>query len=200
VTLRARSRAIGHRTNQQSNIHNMEQTNPWSRSEHMKMLHAQGRYQGTSKIGAWNVSDEKRQRMAAMRVANALDKSSHGYGSEYHMREVNRELLHNKFQGATGYMYFLDFPGSVKIGFSKDWERRTTKQILGGRVLLIISGPTNDLADLEFDTLLKFQDYTKLDSTGTRYTEFLEKSQKNAILRHLRECVRKNPKLHILCI
>ena len=91
--------------NQQSNIHNMEQTNPWSRSEHMKMLHAQGRYQGTSKIGAWNVSDEKRQRMAAMRVANALDKSSHGYGSEYHMREVNRELLHNKFQGETGYMY-----------------------------------------------------------------------------------------------
>ena len=177
----------------------MEQKiNQWSRSEHMKMLHAQGRYAGTSKIGAWNVSDEKRQRMAAMREANALDKSSHGYGSEYHMREVNRELLHNKFQGESGYMYFLEFPGSVKIGFSKDWERRTTKQILGGRVLMIIAGPTPDLADLEFDTLLKFQRWTKLDETGTRYTEYIDRSQKAAIRRFLQEAVRKNKALEVL--
>jgi len=168
----------------------------WSRSEHMKNLHAQGRYAGTSRIGEWNVSQEKRQRMANYRKANALDKTSHGYGSEYHMRESNRELLHNKFQGETGYMYFLEFPGSVKVGFSKNWERRTTKQIMGGTVLMIISGPTTDLADLEFDTLMKFQDYTKLNNEGTRYTEFLEKTKKSQIHRFLTESIRKNPKLH----
>ena len=32
---------------------------PWNRSEHMKLLHSQGRYQGTSKIGIWNQSQEK---------------------------------------------------------------------------------------------------------------------------------------------
>lgn len=113
--------------------------------------------------------------MAELRSKNALDKLSRGYGSEYHMRVSNRELLHNKFQGESGYFYFLEFPGSIKVGFSKDWERRTTKQILGGRVIAIISGPTNDLADLEFDTFMKFMKYTQLNKEGTRYTEFMDK-------------------------
>lgn len=170
----------------------------WNRSEHMKFLHAQGRYAGTSRIGLWNSSEDKRIRMANLRTKNALDKTSHGYGSEYHMREVNRELLHNKFQGESGYLYFLDFPASVKVGFSKDWERRTTQQILGGRVIMIISGPTDDLADLEFDTLLKFQDYTKLNEDGTRYTEFLDKKEKRPVYKYLEESVKKNKNLKFI--
>ena len=167
----------------------------WNRSEHMKLLHSQGRYQGTSKIGIWNQSQEKHDRMIEIRNRNLLDKSSHGYGSEYHMRVANRTLLHNKFQGEKGFLYLLEFPLSIKVGFSKDWERRVTKQILGGKVLAIISGPTNDLADLEFDTMIKFQKYTKLDQTGTRYTEFLEKSQKNNVYKFLKDTVNKNKNL-----
>ncbi len=136
--------------------------------------------------------------MKAYRKANSLDKTSHGYGSEYHMRELNRELLHNKFQGESGYLYFLEFPGSVKVGFSKDWERRTTKQILGGRVLMIISGPTDDLADLEFDTFAEFQKWTMLNREGTRYTEFLEKSQKTKIRKYLEDQVKNNKNLKII--
>jgi hypothetical protein len=169
----------------------------FNRSEHMKELHRSGVYDGTSRIGEWNVSDEKRERMKLIREANLLDKNSHGYGSEYHMRIANRTLLHNKFQGEDGYMYFLIFPASVKVGFSKDWERRTTKQILGGTVSLIISGPTNDLADLEFDTLVHFQDYTKLNDSGTRYTEFLEISTKKDVYNFLKNAVKKNKSLHI---
>jgi hypothetical protein len=161
----------------------------------MKLLHSQGRYQGTSKIGIWNQSQEKHDRMISIREHNQLDKNSHGYGSEYHMRIANRTLLHNKFQGEEGYLYFLDFPSSVKVGFSKNWERRVTKQILGGTVIAIISGPTNDLADLEFDTMTKFNKYTKLNDTGTRYTEFLEKSQRNNIYRFLKDQVQKNKNL-----
>ena len=171
----------------------------WNRSEHMKRLHQEGRYAGTSKIGLWNVSDEKRQRMKEIYDRNRLDKSSHGYGSEYWMRQANRTLLHDKFQGDSGYLYYLDYPASVKVGFSKDWQRRVEKQlpkqILGGTVLAIISGPTHDLAQLEFDTMIKFQKYTKLDSTGQRYTEWLEKSQKYRISKYLKEEVQKNPKL-----
>lgn len=111
------------------------------------------------------------------------------------MRLRNRELLHNKFQGETGYFYFLEFPKSIKVGFSKDWERRTTKQILGGQVLKIISGPTNDLADLEFDAFMKFKDYTQLSSDGTRYTEYLDKKIKREVSKFLDDAVRKNPKL-----
>lgn len=177
----------------------MIKRNPWNRSEHMKMLHSQGRYQGTSKIGIWNQSQEKHDRMEQIRQRNLLDKSSRGYGSEYHQRLANRTLLHNKFQGSNGFLYFLEFPGSIKVGFSKDWERRVNKQlpktILGGKVIAIISGPTNDLADLEFDTFIKFQAYTKLDSTGTRYTEFLEKSQKQRVYQFLKESVQKNNNL-----
>ena len=168
---------------------------PWNRSEHMKMLHQSGRYMGTSRIGEWNRSEEKKQRMIGYKTANSLDKNSHGYGSEYHMRQNSRTLLHNKFQGELGYMYFLKFPASIKVGFSKDWERRTTKQILGGQVIAIISGPTNDLADLEFDTFIKFQKYTQLDSTGTRYTEFMDLRAKKYVYDYLKQRVKDNPKL-----
>lgn len=171
----------------------------WDRAQHMRELHAQGRYKGVdTKIGLWNVSEEKHQRMANLYERNRLDKTSHGYGSEYHMRLRNRELLHNKFQGESGYFYFLEFPKSIKIGFSKDWERRTTKQILGGRVLLIISGPTNDLADLEFDAFIKFQKYTQLSEDGTRYTEYLDKRIKYQVRKYLEDQVKVNPKLNII--
>lgn len=170
---------------------------PFNRSEHMKQLHQEGRYLGTSKIGVWNSSEEKRERMREIRERNLLDKTSHGYGSEYHQRQNNRVLLHNKFQGEDGYLYLLDFPGSIKVGFSKDWERRTQKQITGGRVALIISGPTSDLADLEFDTFVKFQNYTKLDSTGTRYTEFMDRSVRKQVYDFLLAQVKSNKNLKI---
>ena len=175
------------------------ETVPWNRSEYMKQLHAQGRYKGTSKIGLWNVSQERKERMRQIYDRNRLDKNSHGYGSEYWMRQANRTLLGDKFQGESGFLYFLDYPASVKVGFSKDWKRRVEKQlpkqILGGAVIMIISGPTKDLADLEFNTMIKFQKYTKLNSEGTRYTEWLEKSQKRNIYNFLVSEVTKNPKL-----
>lgn len=176
-------------------------TTPWNRSEHMKMLHAQGRYQGTSKIGLWNSSEEKRKKMALLGAKNALDKNSRGYGSEYAMRVNNRILLHNKFQGELGYLYFVEFPGSIKVGFSKNWERRINYQfpkmnhILGGKVIAIISGPTNDLADLEFDTFIKFQKYTKLSQDKTKYTEFMEKRIKNDVYNFLKKRVQENKNL-----
>ena len=46
----------------------------FNRSQHMRELHAQGRYVGTSKIGLWNISEDKRERMAELRSKNALDK------------------------------------------------------------------------------------------------------------------------------
>lgn len=169
----------------------------FNRSEHMKLLHKEGRYMGTSKIGLWNQSEEKRQRMRNIRSMNSLNKDSHGYGSEWHMRVANRTLLHNQFQGEQGYLYFLKFPMSVKVGFSKNWERRVTKQILGGDVVLIISGPTDDLADLEFDTFIKFKDWTKLDSSGTRYTEFLDSKVKRDVYKYLQQKVKENKNLRI---
>lgn len=169
----------------------------FNRSEHMKELHKSGRYLGTSRIGLWNVSEEKRVRMRNIREKNLLDKSSHGYGSEYHQRTINRILLHNKFQGERGFLYMLEFPGSIKVGFSKDWERRTQKQIIGGRVVLIISGPTNDLADLEFDTFELFKKYTKLDVTGVRYTEFLDRRIRRQVYDFLLSSVKNNKNLKI---
>ena len=169
----------------------------FNRSEHMKQLHKDGRYKGTSKIGIWNSSEEKRERMKNIREKNRLDKTSKGYGSEYHMRVANRTLLHNKFQGQSGFMYFLEFPKTVKVGFSKEWHRRLDKEITGGRVILIISGPTDDLADLEFDTFIEFQEYTKLDETGTRYTEFLDKKVKKKVYEFLLKKVKENRKLRI---
>jgi hypothetical protein len=175
---------------------NIKTFSGWDRAQHMRELHAQGRYKGVdTKIGLWNVSQERKDRMRKYYEQNHLDKTSWGFGSEHHQRLRNRELLHNKFQGESGYLYLLDFPGSIKVGFSKDWERRTTKQILGGKVLKIISGPTNDLADLEFDTFMEFQDFTQLDSTKTRYTEYMDKTALSDVQKFLDKAVRKNPKL-----
>lgn len=175
-------------------------TTPWNRSEHMKLLHAQGRYQGTSKIGLWNVSEEKRQRMRNIRLANSLDKSSRGYGSEYAMRVNNRNLLYNKFQGKTGYLYFLKFPASIKVGFSKAPERRIGYELphqthLGGQIVAIISGPTSDLADLEFDIFTTFQDYTQLSKDGTRYTEFMDLKVRKKVYEFLKRKVEENKNL-----
>ncbi len=178
-------------------VTSLNNTTPFDRSAHMKQLHKEGRYLGTSKIGIWNQSSEKHERMANLKLQNSLNKSSKGYGSEYHMRERNRLLLHNQFQGQNGYLYFLKFPGSVKVGFSKNWERRVTKQILGGDVILIISGPTSDLADLEFDVFTQFQEYTQLSSDKTRYTEFLDLDAMEDIYCFLLDKVNQNPKLKI---
>lgn len=74
--------------------------------------------------------------------------------------------------------------------------KRTSKQLfqqyIGGKVILIISGPTNELANLEFDTMIEFQDYTKLDSSGTRYTEFLDKKEKRNVYNYLLKRVKEN--------
>ena len=85
----------------------------------------------------------------------------------------------------------------MKVGFSKNWERRVTKQILGGDVILIISGPTSDLADLEFDVFTQFQEYTQLSSDKTRYTEFLDLDAMEDIYCFLLDKVNQNPKLKI---
>lgn len=168
----------------------------FNRSEHMRMLHSQGRYAGTSKIGLWNVSEEKRQRMADLRRQNALDKSSRGYGSEYHMRIANRDLLYNKFQNGRGYFYFLEFPASIKAGFTKEWTRRKNERVLlGGTVILLISGPTDKLATLEYDLFMAFQKWTKLNKEGTRYTEFLEKRVKRQVEEFIRSRVDSDTEL-----
>lgn len=174
---------------------------PFNRSEHMRLLHSQGRYVGTSKIGLWNISEERRKRMNDLMTKNALDKNSKGYGSEYHMRLNNRTLLHNKFQGDSGFVYFLKFPGSIKVGFSKEWERRVNYQIpemmhiVGGKVIAIISGPTPDLADLEFNTFMKFKDYTQLNKEKTKYTEFMDLKVRKKVYEFLKEQVKNNKNL-----
>ena len=179
-------------------------TVPFNRSEHMKFLHQQGRYLGTSKIGLWNSSEEKRERMKSIFEHNALDKNSRGYGSEYAMRVNNRILLHNKFQGKEGYLYFVKYPASIKVGFSKNWERRLnyelphTNHILGGKVIMIISGNTPDLADLEFDTFIKFQEFTQLSQDKTRYTEFMDKKIRNEVYKFLKDRVENNKNLKIV--
>lgn len=179
-------------------------TVPFNRSEHMKLLHQQGRYVGTSKIGLWNSSKEKQERMKNIFARNALDKNSKGYGSEYAMRVNNRILLHNKFQGKEGYLYFVKYPASIKVGFSKNWERRLnyelphTNHILGGKVIMIISGNTPDLADLEFDTFIKFREFTQLSQDKTRYTEFMDKKIRNEVYKFLKERIENNKNLKIV--
>lgn len=176
----------------------------FNRSEYMKKLHAEGRYIGTSKIGEWNKSDEKRERMKSIWAKNALDKNSTGYGSEEYMRKANRQLLYNKFQGSSGYLYFLQYPASIKVGFSKAYDRRInyelpkTYSILGGVVLMLIEGPTSDLADLEYAVFEKFKLYTKLDQSGRRYTEFLDKRIQKQVDQFLRDAVKNNRNLKII--
>lgn len=177
---------------------------PFNRSEHMKELHRLGRYEGTSKIGIWNSSEEKKERMKLLLSKNALDKNSHGYGSEWHMRMNNRTLLHNKFQGENGYLYFVKYPASIKVGFSKNWERRLnyelphTNNILGGKVIMIISGPTNTLADIEFSVFSEFQKYTQLSQDKTRYTEFMDKRIKNKVYDYLKNQVKNDKELNLI--
>lgn len=165
----------------------------FNRSEHMKELHRLGRYKGTSRIGDWNRSEEKRERMRNYREMNSKDKSSHGYGSEYHMRLANRQLLFNKFQGDSGYLYLLIFPASIKVGFSKDYEGRT--HYLGGKIDHIVQGSTEELADLEFDIMIEFQDHTQLNSSGTRYTEFMDKVVLNRVRKFIDERVKSSRNL-----
>ena len=170
----------------------------WNRSEHMKLLHSQGRYRGTSKIGLWNISEDKRKRMELIRAKNALDKTSTGYGSERYTRTINYELLKSKFhEGGVqpGFLYFLEFPKSIKVGYSKDWKRRTSREILGGKVICIISGETLKLGQLEYDVFMEFIDYTLLNEEGTRYTEFMDKKVKRRVWNFIKKRVDEDPDL-----
>lgn len=175
----------------------------FNRSERMKQLHREGRYKGTSKIGDWNKSDERKERMKRILEQNSKDKSSEGYGSERKMRLDNKNLLLSQYHGQQGFLYFLDFPGldSVKVGFSKNWKFRTDYQLVSKKsqteenVLMIISGLTEDLAELEYNTLIEFQEYTRLDNSGTRYTEYLDRKIKSDVYKYLEKQVKKNPTL-----
>lgn len=170
----------------------------WDRAEHMRQLHAQGRYKGTSKIGLWNISEEKRKRMEIIRMKNALDKTSTGYGSERYLRTINYELLKSKFHdGGTqpGFLYFLEFPKSIKVGYSKDWKRRTSREILGGKVICIVSGETLKLGQLEYDVFIEFINYTLLNEEGTRYTEFIDKKVKRKVWDFIKTRVDSDPEL-----
>lgn len=177
----------------------------FDRSERMKQLHREGRYVGTSKIGEWNKSDERKERMKTIREKNSKDKTSKGYGSEYKMRVDNRNLLLSQYKGQKGYLYYLDFPtlSSVKIGYSKNWEFRTSYQIVSKKseipetILLVVSGLTEDLAELEFNALLDFQDYTRLNAEGTRYTEFLDEKIKAKLYNYILDWTNNNPDLKI---
>ena len=177
----------------------------FDRSERMKQLHKEGRYLGTSKIGDWNKSEERKERMKTIRERNSKDKTSKGYGSEYKMRVDNKNLLLSQYKGQQGYLYYLDFPtlSSVKIGYSKNWEFRTSYQIVSKKseihetILLVVSGLTEDLAELEFNALLDFQDYTRLNSSGTRYTEFLDEKVKSDLYKYILDWVKDNPGLNI---
>ena len=182
-----------------------EEVHKFNRSEHMKQLHKEGRYAGTSKIGDWNVSEERRERMKNIREKNARDKESRGYGSEYKMRVDNKNLLLSQYSGQKGYFYLLEFPTlhSIKVGYSKNWEFRTSYQIVSKKseipenVSLILSGKTEDLAGLEFDLLLRFQKWTKLDPSGTRYTEFLDESVEKEVYTYILDEVKRNPRIKI---
>jgi hypothetical protein len=175
----------------------------FNRSERMKQLHREGRYKGTSKIGDWNKSDERKERMKRILEQNSKDKSSEGYGSERKMRLDNKNLLLSQYHGQQGFLYFLDFPGldSVKVGFSKNWKFRTDYQLVSKKsqteenVLMIISGLTEDLAELEYNTLIEFQEYTRLDNSGTRYTEYLDRKIKSNVYKYLEKQVKENPTL-----
>jgi len=175
----------------------------FDRSERMKQLHREGRYAGTSKISEWNKSEERKERMQNIRSRNAKDKTSKGYGSEYKMRVDNRNLILSQYRGTPGFFYFLDFPtlDSIKVGYSKNWEFRTKYQLVAKKtntpekVLMILSGKSEDLADLEYNTLLEFQDYTRLDSTGTRYTEFLDRHVKSDVYSYILDWIKNSPSL-----
>jgi hypothetical protein len=112
------------------------------------------------------------------------------------MRLTNRRLLHNKFQSQSGYFYILEFPASIKVGFSKNYEGRIS--YLGGKILEVVAGPTNDLADLEFDILVKFQDCTLLSSDGSRYTEFMDKKISKEVIKFVNSTVKKSKNLSII--
>lgn len=170
----------------------------WDRAEHMRQLHAQGRYAGTSKIGLWNISEEKRERMAAIRAKNALDKSSTGYGSERYLRTINYELLKSKFHdkgSAPGFLYLIEFPKSIKAGYSKDWHRRLSREILGGKTICIVSGETLKLGQLEYDIFMEFIDYTLPNEDKTRYTEYMDKKIKRKVFEFIKKRVDQDPDL-----
>lgn len=177
----------------------------FDRSEHMRQLHKEGRYKGTSKIGEWNSSEERKERMKEIREKNSKDKTSKGYGSEYKMRVDNKNLLLSQYKGDPGYLYYLDFPTmkSVKIGISKNWEFRTSYQLVSKKseipekVLLVVSGLMEDLAELEFNALLDFQDYTRLNSNGTRYTEFLDDKVKKDLYDYILGWTKNKPNLKL---
>lgn len=178
----------------------------FNRSERMRELHRQGRYLGTSRIGEWNQSEEKKERMKERREQNSKDKSSTGYGSERKMRLDNKNLLLSQYNGQSGYLYFLDFPSldSVKVGFSKNWEFRTGYQLVSKKsqikanVIAVIEGPVVNLAELEYNLLINFIDYTRLDSTGTRYTEYLDRKVKQSVYDYLKDAVKRDTNLNFI--
>ena len=43
--------------------------------------------------------------------------------------------------------------------------------------------------------MLDFQDYTRLDETGTRYTEYLDRDIKSDMYKYIEKAVKENPRI-----
>ena len=57
------------------------------------------------------------------------------------------------------YLYVIDVGNSIKLGSTNTLQRRMNS--LGGEWLFLLKGPTKDIAELERDTLIKFEKYSK---------------------------------------
>jgi hypothetical protein len=155
----------------------------------MVLLTRQGRYKGTTKIAEYNKSEAHRKKTSELAAKRKLIKGARGFNSEHADRIRNyQNLIARESNDKIRYLYLMKFENSIKVGSTSTLDRRIfTLNPLD--VLLLIKGGSHDIAKLELDTLVKFEYYTLLNSEGTAYTEYIDSSQTNNVIKYLNEII-----------
>lgn len=153
-----------------------------SRSCHMVLLSRQGRYKGTTRIADYNRSEAHRTKCRQAAVKRHLVKGARGFNSEYSDRLRNyNNILSREPSDKTRYFYIFEYETSIKIGSTSTLNRRLDA-LCPISTIMLLSGPSHEIAKLEFDTLVKFENDTIVDSTNSYYTEFVSKSIKDSVV------------------
>ena len=136
------------------------------------------------RIAKFNKLDSVRSKRRDKAIDRALLKGSRGFNSEYSDRIRNCENIVSRFGLVQPrYLYVIDVGNSIKLGSTNTLQRRMNS--LGGELLFLLKGPTKDIAELERDTLIKFEKYTKLSEDKSFFTEFMESGIKLDLIDHL---------------
>lgn len=152
-------------------------------------IKCQRRYKGTNRIADYNRSESHRIKCRELAYKRHTIKGARGFNSEYSDRLRNyNNIINRESADHKRFLYLIEFDSNIKVGSTSTFNRRMFA-LSPESIIRVFEGGSHEIAKLEFDTLVKFENYTLLNQNKTAFTEYLDKCILPEIISYLDERV-----------